>query len=161
MKKILTILCVFCLICPFVCTLAGCQSQPQITMEQIQTEIKTASHPTIEGEEPVTFRYYDKSNNIYEIMLDWQRDFERNNIDTRDFMAMDKYYYYFENIDIQAYVYVFKFATIEASKNCCKNFDFSEHLNAEYKSKTYGNLVVAVKSEIANYIFNIIKNIKN
>lgn len=165
MKKIFTIIFAVCLIVPLTFVFAGCNEQTQITMQQIQTELKEAPYPNIEGEEAVSFKHSSDDahdiENIYDLMLDWQRTFAINDIDTRYFMTMDQYKYYFEISDIEAYIYVFKFDTERDARECCKKFDFTEyHHGQEYKSKTYGNLVVAVKSEISQYVFNLIKNIK-
>ena len=159
MKKITTVLlCTICLIFPFTFILSGCNEEPhapQITINQIYNSIKNAEPPIVNEIEPTKIEYNMSINNY---LLQWQRNFERNNIDTTDFMTMDIYEYWFNYKYF--YVYIFKFSNINAASNCLENFDFTQHHDGkEYTSKQYGNLVVAVSNELSEYIFNIINNI--
>ena len=86
-KVILPILLTICL-CVAPIILSGCDNQ--ITMVQIYDAIYAEEVPTITGYDlkPALINGF-----TYSELTSWQREFERNNIDTSDFMMLDKYYY--------------------------------------------------------------------
>ena len=155
MKKFLLILCVICLVAPICFVFTGCGSK-QITIKQIHDAVRNADSPVFQEQLPTSESFNVGINNH---LLAWQRTFERNNIDTEYFMAMDHYDFYYGSLGKSCYVLIFKFKDDKAANNFCNNFDFTEHHGQEYESRTYGNLVVAVHSGISDYNFDIINSI--
>ena len=114
-KKIFAILCAICLIVPCAFVFSGCRNPNQITISEIHTAFKNAELPTVDGNNVSNNYFNSYYSNITNQLLQWQRTFERNNIDTTDFMAMDYYRYYFKDIDLIADIYIFKFSNITNS----------------------------------------------
>ena len=162
-KKLLTILCAFCLILPFMFMFTGC-GQNQITMVQIHSAFSKLQNPTVDGVGKLSLLKDENVTNIdyaAETMLRWQRNFERNNIDSEKLMAVDFYYFYNMDDGHTDYpIYVFKFSEDKYAGNCKSNFDFYRQLGFKVEKRQYGNLVVVIESKLSNFAFNIIDNIK-
>ena len=157
-KKFFIFVCALCLMLPCAVIFSGCNAK-QITMQEISSTLKDAEPPVVEGLMPLSYSGVFFSESTF---VGWQRNFERNNIDTTEFMTMD-YFYYYETNDIysreELYCYVFKFKSSESAVNCENNFNFTDNLGISFTAKTYGNLVVACQSEVAEYVFDIVDNI--
>lgn len=157
MKKLL--MCLMFLLLP-VLVLSGC-SKGQITMLQIEEAMPELEKPQIEN--AVTIYDLSKTKSDASQLLRWQSNFERQNVDTEKFMALDTYYFYCQKIVDGHYEYidftvtlVFKFAEDKHAKNCYKNYDFEDN----FVVKQYGNLVVAVDENYADLVYPCIDNIK-
>lgn len=151
-KVILPIILAICL-CVAPIIFSGCDSQ--LTMVQIYDAIYAEAVPAINGYDlkPVLINGF-----TYSELTKWQREFERNNIDTSDFMMLDKYYYDTSSDSFYQksfYIYVFKFASTSATENCFNNYDFGN----DYQTELYGNLIVVADVNISEYIFDIINKI--
>ena len=169
-NRFIEVICV-CLIAVFFsfafigCSDNDCDNYKQLTMVQIETVLKNEGNvPFVEGAASVSAieDLMVDSSTISIQILEWQRKFERNNIDTTNFMTLDRYRYtgYFlaeEGYMTKNYlVHIFKFSDIDSATNCYENLNFVS--GSSYKQ--YGNLVVLVDNTVSNYVFNLIDNIE-
>lgn len=161
--KLLTIMILFVCINTF---FIGCQDDQfyQPTMAQIETLLlNDDNEPIVNGATKVDVEniLYDY-NAINSNMLDWQRYFEKNNIDTTYFKTLDIYrcigYFLQENsyATDDYYIYVFKFSNCESSANCKENINRYDNFSA----KQYGNLVVYAENIVAGHTFALIDTIQ-
>ena len=155
MKKFL--MCLIFLLLP-IFVLSGCSGR-QITMLQIEESMPELEKPIIENAGTI----YDllKGKSVASQLLNWQSNFERQNVNAEKFVALDTYYFdYGLNDDYNSYRYyvalVFKFSEDKYAKNCYKNYDFDDN----FEVRQYGNLVVAVDENYADLIYSSIDNIK-
>ena len=188
-NKLIKIACICLMLLSLSIIFTGCkESKGQITIAQIEEVLINAKKPTFEGASSVNnlveVKNLNGSSEELEIYTDdcikWQMNFEDNNIDSSDFMSMSKLRYnvYYNQADVRYYyIYVFKFTESDDAEDCYKKLnkvnivenddykntaDYSNgaYKNYKYKAKQYGNLVVYVYNEIANYIFDLIDDIK-
>lgn len=187
-NKLIKIACICLMLLSLSIIFTGCGNKGQITIAQIRQVLINAEKPTFEGASSVNnlveVKNLNGSSEELEIYTDdcikWQMNFEDNNIDSSDFMSMSKLRYnvYYNQADVRYYyIYVFKFTESDDAEDCYKKLnkvnivenddykntaDYSNgaYKNYKYKAKQYGNLVVYVYNEIANYIFDLIDDIK-
>ena len=161
--KILTMALIFvCMVSFFV----GCKDEEYYQPTMIQIEnllLDEDNEPLVEGATKV-----DVNNILYDYnvvntsMAEWQRYFERCNIDTTNFMNIDIYkctgYFLQSNAYVTEdyYIYVFKFSNCEDSADCKLKLDRYE----DYSSKQYGNLVVYAENIVAGHTFALIDTIE-
>lgn len=182
-NKLIKIACICLMLVSLSVIFAGCGNKGQITIAQIEEVLTNAEKPTFAGASSVNkieiltndgLDYYSYD------CIDWERNFEYNNIDSTDFMSMStmRYKVFYNQADLrQYYIYVFKFSESDDAEDCCKKLnklnivekndyyntvDYSNeaYKNYKYKAKQYGNLVVYVYDEMANYVFDLIDEIK-
>jgi len=175
-NKLIKIACICLMLVSLSVIFTGCGNKGQITIAQIEEVLINAEKPILENAVIVGDIINDTkgSTNHANNCVMWQQNFEYNNIDTTDFMAMSRIYYkvYYNQSEYRYYnIYVFKFAESDDAEECYK---ILKHLNivessdqygssyeyAKYKAKQYGNLVVYVYDEIALYTFTLINSIK-
>ena len=157
MKKFL--LCLMFLLLP-VLVLSGC-SKGQITMLQIEEAMPELEKPQIEN--AIAINDLSKTKSDASKLLRWHSNFERQNVNTEKFMALDTYDFrcqkivdgHYEYIDFTVTL-VFKFTKDKHAKNCYENYDFEDN----FVVKQYGNLVVAVDENYADLIYPAIDNIE-
>lgn len=161
--KILTMMLMFvCIVSVFI----GCKNEEyyQPTMLQIEKLLlNEENEPLVKDATRVVVEniLYD-NNAIEDNMLNWQRYFERSNIDSTNFMAMDKYkcigYFLQSNsyVTEDYYIYIFKFSNCEDAANCKEMLNRYEN----YSSKQYGNLVVYAENIVAGHTFALIDTIE-
>ena len=178
-NKLIKIACICLMIVSLSIIFMGCsdENKSQITIAQIEDAIVNAQTPTFAGASSVNKIELLTTDNLETYTNDcirWQQNFEDNNIDTTEFMSMSKMrcrVVYNQSESKDYYIYVFKFNEDDDAEDCYKKlnkinilekFDYStsSYKTYKYKAKQYGNLVVYVYDEMANYIFNIIDNIK-
>ena len=161
--KILTLMLMFaCMASCFV----GCKDEEyyQPTMLQIESLLlNEENEPLVNGATKVVVENILYDNNAIEYnMLDWQRYFERSNIDTTNFMTLDKYkctgYFLQSNsyVTEDYYIYIFKFSNCKDAANCIKVLNRYEN----HSSKQYGNLVVYAENIVAGHTFALIDTIE-
>lgn len=186
-NKLIKIVCICLMLISISIVFTGCGSKGQITIAQIEEVLINAEKPIFDGASSVNNLVEVKNLNTNDDLevyandcIRWQMNFEDNNIDSSDFMSMSKLRYsvYYNQADVRYYyIYTFKFAESDDAEACYKKLkklnivenddykntvDYSngEYKNYKYKAKQYGNLVVYVYSEMSNYIFNLIDDIK-
>lgn len=186
-NKLIKIACICLMLVSLSVIFAGCKdNKGQITIAQIEEVLINAKKPTFAGASSVNNLIEVKNLNTSDLeiyandCIRWQMNFEDNNIDSSNFMSMSKLRYnvYYNQADVRYYyIYIFKFAESDEAEDCYKKLkklnilenddykntaDYSNgaYKNYKYKAKQYGNLVVYVYDEMANYIFGLINNIK-
>ena len=161
--KILTMMLMFvCMVSFFV----GCKDYEyyQPTMSQIHSLLlNEENEPLIDSATKVVVEFLFTDDNIIEThMLSWKRNFERNNIDSTNFMTMDKYkckgFFLLNNsyVTEDYYIYIFKFSNCEDAANCKEKLNIYEN----YTAKQYGNLVVYAENIVAGHTFALIDTIE-
>lgn len=161
--KILTMMLMFvCIVTFFV----GCKEEEYYQPNMLEIEsllTNDENEPLVDGATKV-----DVNNIMYDYnavdanMAEWQRYFERSNIDTTNFMNIDVYkctgYFLQSNAYVTEdyYIYIFKFSNCEDSANCKEKLNRYE----DYSSKQYGNLVVYAENIIAGHTFALIDTIE-
>ena len=86
-------------------------------------------------------------------LITWRANFERQNVDSREFMSVEKIRYSYNST--YHYARLFKFATDTSAAQCANNYDVGE----AYSIKQYGNIVVIVDSSVANVVLELIDSI--
>ena len=161
--KVLTMMIMFMCLATF---FMGCKDEEYYQPTMVQIEgllLNEENEPLIEGATKVVVEniLYD-SNAVNSNMLEWQRYFERNNIDSTNFNAIDKYkctgYFLQSNAYVTEdyYIYIFKFSNCEDSANCKEKLNVYDN----YSSKQYGNLVVYAENIVAGHTFALIDTIE-
>jgi len=156
-KRIFSILLCVCLMLSSCILFAACKEETppvgQITMQQIEDVMNASELPTVENDVLKRIVYFKENS---ENLLRWLNNFERQNVDSTEFMAMDYFCYENEAYKFVYRTYIFKFTTVESATNCYTNYEFEE----EYSKKQYGNLIVVADNKVSDYVFAIIDGIQ-
>ena len=178
-NRLIKIACICLMIVSLSIVFTGCGNKGQITIAQIEEVLINAPKPKFVGASSVNNIECLTRENVDSYTyacVRWQRNFEDNNIDSTDFMSMSRMRYsiFYNQSDLRYYyIYVFKFTESDDAEVCCKKLnklnilekndyygtiDYSNeaYKNYKYKAKQYGNLVVYVYIEMANYVFGLI-----
>lgn len=156
-KKLLSLLCIICMLFPFL-IFTSCQqaATPQITMQQIQDAIEDSENPNIVDADVSDFSF----TNEFLTSFGWAMLFERNNVSTEHLTAIDCYTYeVVHDGDSTTYSYtirVFKFFAPEDAEACKNGYDFG----SAYRTKTYGNLLVSAHVLLSDFAFGVIDGIE-
>jgi hypothetical protein len=170
-KKLIKTVCLCLILLCLTLTFVGCDSNSdcieykQITMAQIEDALMNDKNvPTIDSSaNMISIEDMLLDETIISVkMVAWQREFERHNIDSRNFMAMDKYRYtaaYTSDDGVMTknfLVHIFKFVDTDSASNCYKNLSFIK----DSSFKQYGNLIVLCDNAVAEYVFSVINGLE-